>query len=100
MKKLSIMGLMLLFLALTGCEKQLTIDPVGLTTIEQVNSTPNLGTVENAVNSSYQLLSSRLNILAQWDWGGGLVFQNDLIMQDIASDDMVKLKLLMSSIQG
>lgn len=90
MKKLLIMGLMSLVLALTGCEKQLTIDPVGLTTIEQVNSTPNLSTVENAVNSSYQLLSSRLNILAQWDWGGGLVFQNDLIMQDIASDDMEK----------
>jgi len=31
-----------------------------------------------------------LNILAEWDWGGGLVFQNDYIMQDIASDDMEK----------
>jgi hypothetical protein len=31
-----------------------------------------------------------LNILAEWDWGGGLVFQNDYVMQDIASDDMEK----------
>lgn len=90
MKKLSILGLVLLFTALVSCEKQLTNVPVGLTTLEQVNSTATLSTVENAVNSSYQLLSSRLNILAQWDWGGGLVFQNDYIMQDVASDDMEK----------
>jgi len=90
MKKLSIMGILTLFVALVGCEKQLTIEPVGLTTLEQVNSTPNLSTVENSVNSSYQLLSNRLNILAQWDWGNGLVFQNDLVLQDIASDDAEK----------
>lgn len=90
MKKLSIMALMLVFLALAGCEKQLTTQAVGLTTLEQVNTTPNLSTVENSVNSSYQLLSNRLNILAQWDWGGGLVFQNDLVLQDVASDDAEK----------
>ena len=90
MNKLSIMGLMVLIVALVSCEKQLTITPVGLTTLEQVNAKPNLSTVENSVNSSYQLLSSRLNILAQWDWGNGLVFQNDLVLQDIASDDMEK----------
>ena len=75
---------------LFGCEKQLTNEPIGLTTLESVNTTPTLATVENSVNSSYQLLSNTLNILGQWDWGGGLVFQNDLIMQDIASDDMEK----------
>ncbi|MFA6275559.1 MAG: RagB/SusD family nutrient uptake outer membrane protein [Pedobacter sp.] len=90
MKKLSILGLVLTFTALVSCEKQLTNVPVGLTTLDQVNSTATLGTVENSVNSSYQLLSSRLNILAQWDWGGGLVFQNDYVMQDIESDDMEK----------
>jgi len=77
-------------ITLAGCKKQLTTEAVGLTTLEQVNSTPTLGTVENSVNSGYQLLSNRLNILAQWDWAGGLVFQNDLVMQDIASDDMEK----------
>lgn len=90
MKKLSILSTMLLLITLMGCEKQLTTVPVGLTTLDQVNSTATIGTVENSVNSSYQLLSSRLNILAQWDWGGGLVFQNDYVMQDIESDDMEK----------
>ena len=55
-----------------------------------MNSAPTLNTVETAVSSSYEMLSSRLNILAEWDWGGGLVFQNDYILQDIASDDMEK----------
>ncbi|MCZ4245502.1 RagB/SusD family nutrient uptake outer membrane protein [Pedobacter punctiformis] len=90
MKKLSFICLMFALAALAGCKKQLTTEAVGLTTLEQVNSTPTLGTLENSVNSSYQLLSNRLNILAQWDWAGGLVFQNDLVMQDIASDDMEK----------
>lgn len=89
MKKLSITGIILLtFLA--GCKKQLTTDAIGLITLDQVNSKPTLNTVETAVSSSYELLSSRLNILAEWDWGGGLVFQNDYVMQDIASDDMEK----------
>ena len=80
------MGLMLL----VSCQDELTQDPIGLTTLEQANTTPTLNTLEKSVSSSYQLLSNRLNILAEWDWGGGLVFQNDYIMQDIASDDMEK----------
>lgn len=90
MKKIIILGVLMPFVALVGCEKQLTMEPVGLTTLEQVNTTPNLGTVESSVNSSYQLLSNRLNILAQWDWPNGLVFQNDLVLQDVASDDAEK----------
>ncbi|WP_344767042.1 RagB/SusD family nutrient uptake outer membrane protein [Pedobacter ginsengiterrae] len=90
MKRILFICLMFSLITLAGCKKQLTTEAVGLTTLEQVNSTPTLGTVENSVNSGYQLLSNRLNILAQWDWAGGLVFQNDLVMQDIASDDMEK----------
>jgi len=90
MKKLSIIGLLALFVAVVGCEKQLTIEPIGKTTDQETFSSPTLSTVENSVNSSYQLLSNRLNILAQWDWAGGLVFQNDLVLQDIASDDAEK----------
>lgn len=90
MKKIALVTLVSSFVILTSCEKQLTTDPIGLTTLEETNSAPTLGTVETSVNSSYQLLSNRLNILAQWDWGGGLVFQNDLVLQDIASDDMEK----------
>ena len=77
-------------LFLVSCQDELTSDPIGATTLEQSNSTPTLSAVELSVNSSYQLLSSRLNILAEWDWNGGLVFQNDYVMQDIASDDMGK----------
>lgn len=77
-------------LLVTGCKKQLDTDAIGLITLEDVNEVPTLNTVETAVSSSYQLMSNRLNILAQWDWGGGLVFQNDYVLQDIASDDAEK----------
>ena len=90
MKKILITGLAFSLLTMVSCKKELTTEAVGLTTLEQANTTPTLSSVENSVTSSYQLLSSRLNILAEWDWGGGLVFQNDYVMQDIASDDMEK----------
>ncbi len=90
MKKILITGVAFSLLTMVGCKKELTTEAVGLTTLEQANTTPTLSSVENSVTSSYQLLSSRLNILAEWDWGGGLVFQNDYVMQDIASDDMEK----------
>ncbi len=83
-------GLLIGLVSLTACEDELTKDPIGLVTQEQVNTTPTVDMVETAVRSSYELLSSRLNILASWDWGGGLVFQNDYVMQDVASDDMEK----------
>ena len=90
MKNLFKTSILLGLLSLASCQDELTQDPIGLTTLEQANTTPTLNTLEKSVSSSYQLLSNRLNILAEWDWGGGLVFQNDYIMQDIASDDMEK----------
>lgn len=90
MNKLSITILFAGMAMVSACKKQLNKDPIGLLTQDQVNTAPTLNTVETAVSSSYQLLSNRLNILANWDWGGGLVFQNDYILQDIASDDMEK----------
>jgi hypothetical protein len=90
MKNLFKTGILMGLMLLVSCQDELTQDPIGLTTLDQANSAPTLNSVENSVNSSYQLLSNRLNILAQWDWGGGLVFQNDYILQDIASDDMEK----------
>lgn len=83
-------GLMIGLVSVAACDDELTQDPVGLTTLEQANTTPTLATIETAVYSSYDLISNRLNILAEWDWGGGLVFQNDYVLQDIASDDMEK----------
>ena len=73
-----------------GCKKELTSQSIGLLTQDQVNATPTINTVETSVKSSYRLLSNTLNILANWDWGGGLVFQNDVVVSDIESDDMEK----------
>jgi hypothetical protein len=90
MKYLKIATLFLGFATLTSCSDELTIDPVGLQTDEQVNATPTKTAVENSISSSYLLLSNTLNIMGNWDWTGGLVTNNDIIMQDVASDDMQK----------
>ncbi|MEE6187588.1 SusD-like protein P2 [Mycovorax composti] len=74
----------------TSCKKQLTSESIGLLTQEQANTTPTQTTVETAVRSSYKMLANTLNILGEWDWAGGLVFQNDIVLSDIASDDMEK----------
>jgi hypothetical protein len=90
MKKVSfIIGALAIAMA-PACKKELTLDAVGLLTQEQVNATPTITTVETSVKSSYRLLSNTLNILGSWDWAGGLVFQNDIIVSDIESDDMEK----------
>ncbi len=81
----------LFFVALVaGCKKQLTSESIGLLTQDQVNAAPTITTVETSVKSSYRLLSNTLNILGNWDWAGGLVFQNDIVISDIESDDMEK----------
>ncbi|MCC6289936.1 MAG: RagB/SusD family nutrient uptake outer membrane protein [Chitinophagaceae bacterium] len=78
-----------LFMTL-GCKKQLTSESIGLLTQEQANTTPTLTTVETSVKSSYKMLANTLNMLGSWDWAGGLVFQNDVVISDIESDDMEK----------
>ena len=68
-------------------------DPIGLLTPEQVSTDPTLNSVEVSVTSSYQMLASTLNILGDnWDinWARGVVFRDDFIVQDIASDDVQK----------
>ena len=77
-------------LSLTACTDDLTQTPVGVIPQDQADATPTLLSMQNTVRSSYDLLSNRLNILGSWNWTGGLVFQNDYVMQDIASDDMEK----------
>lgn len=74
----------------SGCKKELYKDPIGLLTPDQVNTDPTLNTVKSSVTSSYQMLSSTLNLIGEWDWAGGTVTRNDFILQDIASDDMQK----------
>lgn len=73
-----------------GCKKQLYKDPIGLLTPEQINTDPTLNTVKSSVTSSYQMLASTLNLLNEWKWELGTVFRDDLILQDMASDDMKK----------
>jgi hypothetical protein len=86
MKKIFI-TLLITSLCLVSCQDELDTETTGLSTKEGLVTAT---VVENTISSSYQLLSNKLNILGDWDWNGGLVFQNDYIMQDIASDDMEK----------
>ncbi len=65
-------------------------DPVGLLTPGQVSTEPTLNSVKLLVTGSYQMLASTLNLLNQWQWDKGTVFRDDLILQDIASDDVQK----------
>ena len=90
MKNYIKIGILMSAVVLISCDDDLSEPVVGTLTQEQVDNTPTLPIIENSVRGSYELLSNRLNILAQWDWNGGLVFQNDYILQDIASDDMEK----------
>lgn len=73
-----------------SCKKQLQKPPIGLITPDQINTEPKQETLKGAVNAAYQMLSSTLNIVGNWDWAGGTVLRNDFILQDIASADMQK----------
>ncbi|WP_264537086.1 RagB/SusD family nutrient uptake outer membrane protein [Flavobacterium sp. N1736] len=92
MKNIYKITLLIGFLSLTGCEEQLTTDPIGLSVKEDSDKKPTITAVENSVSSSYQLFSNTMNLFSEedWNWSTGLVFQSDLIVQDIASDDMEK----------
>lgn len=79
-----------LLLTATGCKKELYKDPIGLITPGQVNQAPTLNTVNSAVTASYQMLSSTLNLIGQWDWTNGTVTRPDFVLQDMASDDAQK----------
>uniref|UniRef100_UPI004048C359 RagB/SusD family nutrient uptake outer membrane protein n=1 Tax=Mariniflexile sp. TaxID=1979402 RepID=UPI004048C359 len=76
--------------AFVSCNDELTKDPIGLLTLDQIDASPTLNTLESSVKSSYQLLASTLNLIGEWDWDGGAVLRNDFILQDIASNDMNK----------
>jgi len=65
-------------------------DPIGLLTPEQISTEPTLNSVKLSVTSSYQMLSSTLNLLGEWRWDLGTVFRDDFILADIASDDVNK----------
>ena len=77
----------LLLICNVSCNKDLHETPIGIIT-EGVP--PTYGSVIYSVRSSYQLLSSTLNIIGEWGWDDGTVLRNDFILQDIASGDMQK----------
>ncbi len=77
-----------LVISLASCD--LHQDPVGLLTPGQISTDPTLNSVKVSVTSSYQMLASTLNLLGEWRWDLGIVFRNDFIVDDIASDDVKK----------
>jgi hypothetical protein len=92
MKKLYKTFLLLLsFTVVVSCTSELDNDPIGLLTLEQVDTDPTMETVESAVESAYQPLRNTLNsIIPGWRWDLGTVFRNDIILQDMAANDMNK----------
>lgn len=85
-------SILLVFTVMTfaGCNEELTKDPIGLLTLDQIDTNPTINTLESSVSSSYQLLASSLNLIGNWNWDGGAVLRNDFILQDIAANDMNK----------
>ena len=81
---------LLVIISAVSCKKELYKTPIGTLTADVINTDPKLETVKSSVLSSYQLLSSTLNIIGNWGWDDGTVLRNDFIMQDIASGDMQK----------
>ncbi|MFH4966517.1 RagB/SusD family nutrient uptake outer membrane protein [Gaetbulibacter sp. M235] len=79
-----------IMITFVSCNDELTKEPIGLLTLDQIDSTPTITTLESSVSSSYQLLASTLNLIGEWNWDGGAVLRNDFILQDIASNDMNK----------
>lgn len=88
MKNITKTVVLALSVVLWGCE--LDEEPIGLITKDQISSEPTASTITSSVNSTYQLLSSTLNIIGEWAWDDGQVTKNDFILQDIAAGDMNK----------
>ncbi len=76
--------------SLSGCMDEMDKDPIGLLTPEIVNTSPTLNSVQYSVSSSYQMLSSTLNLIGEWGWDDGVVTRNDFVLYDIGSDDVMK----------
>lgn len=90
MKTTYISILTVLLIMTVSCKKELYKEPIGLITPDQVSTEPTLNTLNSTVKSSYKMLANTLNILAQWNWDEGIVFRNDIIVQDVAADDAMK----------
>src|SRR5687768_8890270 len=76
-------------ISVLGCT-DLHKDPIGLLTPEQIDTDPTLNTVVSSVTSSYQMLANTLNMLNEWKWELGTVFRGDVVVQDMAGDEVKK----------
>src|SRR5215210_1525755 len=76
-----------LVISASGCKKELYKEPIGLITRDSDHT---INTVNSSVTSSYQMLANTLNLLGEWKWDQGIVFRNDIILQDMASHDVLK----------
>jgi len=93
MKKIfkSVFSIFLFTTALVGCTDALDNEPIGKLTENLVDSELEAVTLEALVNSSYHPLGNTLNgVVPGWRWDKGTVFRNDIILQDIAANDMNK----------
>tara|TARA_R110002096_G_scaffold360457_1_gene553367 strand:- start:144 stop:1622 length:1479 start_codon:yes stop_codon:yes gene_type:complete len=93
MKKIfkSILIMFFFTATLVGCTDELDNEPIGKLTENLVDSGLAEVTLESLVSSSYQPLSNTLNgVVPGWRWDLGTVFRNDIVLQDIASNDMNK----------
>jgi len=84
--------LIIFFLSATvGCMDELDKDPIGIITPDQLNTEISAATMESAVLNAYTPLKNTLNgVVPGWRWDLGTVFRNDIVLQDIASNDMNK----------
>lgn len=76
---------------LVGCTDELDNEPIGKLTENLVDTELAEVTLEALVSSSYQPLNNTLNgVVPGWRWDLGTVFRNDIVLQDIAGNDMNK----------
>ena len=92
MKKILNIIIILFFVAtLTCCMDEFNNPPIGLVTKDMVSSDPTSATIEASVRSAYGPLCTTLNaIVSGWRWDLGTVFRNDILLEDIAANDMNK----------
>ncbi len=91
MKKTYVMIVLIISSALLSCTDNLEKDPIGLLTLDQVESNPTISTLETSVLNSYQPLTTTMNVIAGvWQWSRGTVFRPDVVLSDMAANDMLK----------
>jgi hypothetical protein len=79
------------FASVIGCTDELDNAPIGLLTEDMLDSEIALVTLEASVSSAYVPLKNTLNgVVPGWKWNLGTVFRNDIVLQDIAGNDMNK----------